>query len=193
VESRLAAHKIEALQERVDRLTGGLPPANDTLRELIEQRRQRYAGFQVSLEHGAQVFQKHCAACHQVGGKGTLIGPQLDGIGNRGLERVLEDVLAPNQNVDVAFRASTLILADGRVVSGLVRREEGEVLVVANNKGEELKLPKSDIDEQAKTTLSLMPENVSEIVPEDDFHHLVGYLLSLRGEPATVEENAVDP
>jgi putative heme-binding domain-containing protein len=183
VELRLAAHKIEGLQERIKRLTGNLPPPNETLQELIEQRRQRYEGFQISLEHGAQVFQKHCAACHQVGGKGTLIGPQLDGIGNRGLERVLEDVLAPNQNVDVAFRASTFILTDGRVLSGLVRREEGEVLVVANNKGEELKLPKSEIDEQAKTNLSLMPENVAEIVPEDDFHHLVGYLLLQRGEP----------
>jgi putative heme-binding domain-containing protein len=168
-------------------VTRGLPPANETLRQLIEQRRERYQGFPVSLEHGAQVFQKHCAACHQVGGKGSLIGPQLDGIGNRGLERVLEDVLAPNQNVDVAFRATTFILADGRVLSGLVRREEGEVLIVADNKGEELKLPKSEVDEQAKTNLSLMPENVAEIVAEDDFHHLIGYLLSQRGEPATTD------
>jgi putative heme-binding domain-containing protein len=189
IESRLAAHKINGLPERVHRLTSSLPPANETLRQLIHERRERHPRFQVSLPHGEQVYQKHCAACHQVGGKGALIGPQLDGIGARGLERVLEDVLAPNQNVDVAFRATTFILADGRVLTGLVRREEGEVLVVADNKGEELKLPKSDIDEEAKTNLSLMPENVAEIVPEEDFHHLLGYLLSLRGEPALVENS----
>jgi hypothetical protein len=58
------------------------------------------------------------------------------------------------------------------------------VYIVANNKGEEIKLPKSDVEEQAKTNLSLMPENVAEIVPADDFHHLIGYLLTLRAAPA---------
>ena len=34
------------------------------------------------------------------------IAPHLDGIGNRGLERLLEDVLDPNRNVDQLFRAT---------------------------------------------------------------------------------------
>jgi putative heme-binding domain-containing protein len=182
----LAAHQVEALSRRVQRLAESLPPANVTLLQLMAQRREQHQGFVVSLERGAQVFEKQCATCHQVAGKGAVIGPQLDGIGNRGLERLLEDVLAPNQNVDVAFRVTTFALADGRIVSGLVRREEGEVLIVADNQGKEIKIPKSDIDEQAQTALSLMPENVAEIVPEDDFHHLVGFLLQQRG-PGSAE------
>ncbi len=185
VESRLTNHGIDGLQDRIARLTKSLPPANETLRQLIAQRIQQHQGRKPIPERGAEVFEKHCAACHQIGGKGALIGPQLDGIGNRGLERVLEDVLAPNQNVDVAFRASTFALADGRIVSGLVRREAGEVLLVVNDKGQELKLAKSDIDEQQTTNLSLMPENVAEIVPEEDFHHLIGFLMQQRGEPTS--------
>src|SRR5690606_16637289 len=116
--------------ERIKRLTESLPPANETLRQLIEQRKQRHLAANPSPERGAAVFEKHCAVCHQLSGKGALIGPQLDGIGNRGLERLLEDVLAPNQNVDVAFRVSSFVMADGRVLSGLMRREEGKVLIV---------------------------------------------------------------
>ena len=47
------------------------------------------------VENGQQVFQTHCVACHQIDGKGGLIGPQLDGIGNRGIARLCEDILDP--------------------------------------------------------------------------------------------------
>ena len=39
-----------------------------------------------------------------------MVGPQLDGVGTRGLERLIEDVLDPNRNVDPAFRASHVTL-----------------------------------------------------------------------------------
>ena len=44
------------------------------------------------------------------GGKGNRIAPQLDGIGSRGLERLLEDTLDPRRIVDQAFRTSVLTL-----------------------------------------------------------------------------------
>ena len=109
-----------------------------------------------------------------------MIGPQLDGIGNRGVDRLLEDTLDPNRNVDVAFRTTTLRLTDGRVLSGLVRREEGQQFVLADAQGKEFTIMKSDIDEQQKTPLSLMPANVGEIVPADEFADLVAYLLTQR-------------
>ena len=37
----------------------------------------------------------------------------------------IEDVLDPNRNVDQAFRATTLALVDGQVISGLLLREDG--------------------------------------------------------------------
>jgi putative heme-binding domain-containing protein len=132
------------------------------------------------LERGQSVFTKHCAACHQIAGKGATIGPQLDGIGNRGLDRLLEDTLDPNRNVDVAFRTTTLRMSDGRVISGLVRREEGNQITLADAQGKEFSIAKAEIDEQQKTPLSLMPANVGEIVPADDFADLVAYLLTQR-------------
>ena len=68
-------------------------------------------------------------------GKGAKIGPQLDGIGIRGLERLLEDTLDPSRNVDQAFRTTILNLKSGQVVSGLLLKEEGEVLVLADAAG----------------------------------------------------------
>ena len=73
-------------------------------------------------------------------------------------------------------------MTDGRVLSGLIRREEGSQLIVADNQGKELAVAKSDIDEQQKTALSLMPANVGEIATAAEFYDLLGFLLSKRAE-----------
>ena len=180
VSAKFGTLKSEELDKRVVALTSKLPPASETLDRLILERRVAFAKATPNLERGAAVFEKHCAACHQIAGQGSVVGPQLDGIGSRGLERIIEDVLDPNRNVDVAFRTTTMRLTDGRVVSGLFRRAEGSQLVFADNQGKEFTLAKDEIDEEAKTALSLMPANVPEIVSPEEFHDLVGYLLGQR-------------
>jgi len=187
VADKLRAVKVRDADKRIALLTAALPSRNETLEKLVADRRAGFARSRSSAERGAAVFAKHCAACHQIGGQGALIGPQLDGIGNRGLERVLEDTLDPNRNVDAAFHVTTLVLANGKILTGLFRREEGATLVLADNQGKEFSVPAADVDEQKKVPTSLMPANVSELVPENDFYDLVAYLLSQRGKPAVVE------
>jgi putative heme-binding domain-containing protein len=118
-----------------------------------------------------------------IGGQGTKIGPELDGIGNRGLERVLEDVLDPNRNVDHAFRATLVKTRDGRVLSGLVRREEGEVLILQESAEKESRIPLREIEQRALSSLSPMPSNFGETIPEAEFYDLVAFLLSRRAGP----------
>ena len=130
------------------------------------------------------MFTQNCRVCHQLDGIGNVVGPQLDGIGNRGLERIVEDVLDPNRNVDRAFRNTLLALNDGDVVSGLFRREEGEMVVLAEATGKEISIPKKQIKERRATETSLMPENFGDVIPPEDFNHLIAYLLSKASRPA---------
>ena len=193
---RLDAIKSDDLHKQVAEVTSGLPNEDEALRKMIDQRRTLFLSAQSnaevtqrpSLEAGAALFTKHCALCHQVAGKGVLIGPQLDGIGQRGLERVLEDVLDPNRNVDVNFRTTTVVMKDGKIFSGLIRREEGATLVMVDNKGKEFSVTVADIDERVKSNLSLMPANVHEVVNEREFLDLVSFLLSQRQKPEPKSE-----
>ncbi len=184
VSAKLGTLKDTKLDERVTAATAKLPPVSETLDKLILQRQLTFAKARPNLEKGEAAFIKHCAACHQIAGKGTVVGPQLDGISGRGLARIIEDVLDPNRNVDVAFRTTTLRLDDGRVVSGLFRRADGAQLVFADTQGKEFTVAKDEISQEQKTALSLMPANVPEIVPADEFNDLVGWLLSQRAKPA---------
>jgi len=89
-----------------------------------------------------------------------------------------EDVLDPNRNVDVAFRSSNLTLKNDEVISGLQRREEGEVLIFADSTGKEIAVPKNQIKERSESELSLMPENFLRNHFAEDFNHLMAFLLS---------------
>lgn len=183
VSAKLGTLKDMKLDERVSAATAKLPPVSETIDKLIAERLVGFARHQANLDRGQAVFTKHCAACHQIAGKGAVVGPQLDGIGGRGLARIVEDVLDPNRNVDVAFRTTTLRLDDGRVLSGLFRRAEGAQLVFADKDGKEFTIAKDEISQEQKTALSLMPANVPEIVPAEEFNDLVAWLLNQRTKP----------
>ncbi len=182
IKDRLAAAQPPGLPKRLEQLTAHLSPASETRQKVIEQRRAGFVEGQASAALGAPLFKQHCAVCHAVDGQGALIGPQLDGVGGRGVERLLEDILDPNRNVDRAFRTSLLILKDGDVQSGLFRREEGEMLVLAESTGKEISVAKKDVQERRESETSLMPDNVSELMSAEDFNHLLAFLLS-KGKP----------
>ncbi len=180
VVQRLQNAKIGKLNERLATLTKGLPAADKTMNELITQRKANFTAGKWDATPGQAIFQKHCAACHQVANQGAKIGPQLDGVGVRGVERLLEDILDPSRNVDQAFRSTTLELENGQVVTGLLLREEGEVLVMADLTGKEVRVQKKDVSARNVGSLSPMPANFRDLIPEDDFHRLMAYLMDQR-------------
>ncbi|MFO0897360.1 MAG: PVC-type heme-binding CxxCH protein [Pirellulales bacterium] len=180
VRERLKVSGLPDAEARVEQLTAGLPPLNERLTALIAARRQGYEGAAPSAERGQKVFETRCALCHRLAQRGAKIGPELDGIGIRGLDRLLEDVLDPNRNVDQAFRALTLVTDDGRVLTGLKLREEGQTVVLADSEGKEVLVPSDQIESQQTANLSAMPANVADLVAEPDFYDLLAYLLAQR-------------
>jgi putative heme-binding domain-containing protein len=178
IKDRLSALKSATLAERIANLTQNLRPPSVEKEKLLAERRAAFNAADASASRGADVFKQTCAVCHAIDGQGAVIGPQLDGIGNRGAERLIEDVLDPNRNVDRAFRSTIFVLNDGDVQSGLFRREEGEVAVIAESTGKEISIPKKDIKERRESDTSLMPDNFSDVIPMQDFNHLLAFLLS---------------
>jgi putative heme-binding domain-containing protein len=177
---RLAETKLRGLKQRLARLTAGLPAADEKLKALIGRRRKGYLKAKADIGRGARVFETSCANCHTLAGKGSKIGPQLDGIGIRGLDRILEDVLDPNLNVDQAFRLTTLTLNNGKIESGLLLREEGQVYVLADAKGKEVRVPRNEVEEKKVAQISPMPADFEKQIAEKDFYDLLAYLLAQK-------------
>jgi putative heme-binding domain-containing protein len=185
---RLRQAGIGEVDARIEQLTHDLPPREERLAQLIDARRAAFTAAQSAASPdanlGRAIFTKNCAVCHRLAGEGAKIGPELDGVGIRGIDRLLEDVLDPNRNVDQAFRSTQVVTTDGRVLAGLALRDEGNILVLADNQGKEVRVPLDEIDDRQVNGLSPMPANVADIVTEEDFGHLLAFLLSQRNKPA---------
>ena len=177
---RLAASGVPDIKGRLESLLKDLPPADRRVLETIDRRRAGFLAAGGDASKGATVFEKTCAACHQLEGRGARVGPQLDGVGSRGVDRLLEDTLDPNRNVDQAFRTTTLGLADGRIVAGLLLRQDGEVLVLADAKGQEVRVPAATVEDRKQSQLSPMPANIAEELDDADFRNLMAYLLAQK-------------
>ncbi len=178
VANEINARVFERKDERVAKIRQNIPSPDVALQQFIAERRAGFASATTDSEKGKAIFQKSCANCHQIGGQGAKIGPQLDGIGIRGFDRLLEDTLDPNRNVDQAFRATNILKTDGSVVTGIVLRQEGAVVTIADGIGKEIRIPQSDIDERQESTLSPMPNDVAKMLPPTDFYDLLAFLLS---------------
>jgi len=185
VTRNLRRNGVEDSNSRVVALTAKLPARNDRLAKLIEDRRNGFVQAKPDIELGKALFVKNCKICHRLAGDGNKIGPELDGIGVRGLDRILEDVLDPNRNVDQTFRALQVETKDGRTLTGLKLRDEGEALVMADAQGKELRIAKADIDAETVLPNSPMPANVADILNEIEFRHLVAFLLQQRQTPVS--------
>jgi putative heme-binding domain-containing protein len=181
VKEKLLAAKVPNADTRIEKLTKNLSPLNVELQKQIDQRRAAFAKANGSASRGQAVFEKTCAICHQLDGKGALVGPQLDGVGARGAERIIEDVVDPNRNVDSAFRATNFVLDDGDVVSGLFRREEGEQIVYADGTGKEQTITKQRVKQRKPSELSLMPEGLPDGLQPQEFNDLIAFLLTKNG------------
>lgn len=181
VEERIMLNISPRQQQEFKAITAKLEPVSKERQTLIDTRVIAFnTAGDVSIDSGKIVFRQNCSACHSIGGEGGAVGPQLDGVGKWGPRALAEKILDPNRNVSEAFRNYTITLKDGKVLSGLFRREEGEVIVFADISGKEFSVSKNEIAEQKASKYTLMPDHFGNVLSQDDFNMLIKYLLSLQ-------------
>lgn len=152
------------------------PKPRPELDALMAARSIAFAKAKPDATKGEFVFKTNCAICHTIKGQGGLIGPQLDGIGSRGAERLIEDILDPNRNVDAHFFLHQLKLRDGSSASGFVRGETIHALILVDAVGNEQRIAKADVVEDKEVPQSLMPPVFGESLTERDLFDLLGFL-----------------
>ncbi len=181
---RAAAEAYPDLARRLSELTQDVPRRDQRVTELIRRIGENADKvLRADTKLGQELFQKHCAPCHKLRGVGGDIGPTLDGIGARGLQRLAEDVLDPNRNVDRTFWRTLVVLRDGRVLSGLVRAtaESPRTIVLVDENAEPHRIARSEIERMRRVRMSPMPDNFAEVLSEAELHALLAYLLGQSG------------
>ncbi len=135
-----------------------------------------------TLFFGASGMQ--CAKCHQIGGTGGLVGPDLDGIGAKmNRYRVLETIIFPSKEIEKEWIAHVVELASGQVITGILA-SKSEKHVVVRTMDKELKLAADDIASLTPQTASLMPEQLLRDATAQDAADLLLYLMQQKKKKA---------
>lgn len=181
VEERILLNISGRQQKEFQAITANLEPVSKERNILIYARLVEFNASEEreSLDSGKMVFKQNCSACHSIGNVGGAIGPQLDGVGKWGARALAEKILDPNRNVSESFRNYTITTKDGKVMSGLFRREEGEVIIFADITGKEFSVARNDIAGQKISRYTLMPDHFGDVLSQGEFNALLRYLLSL--------------
>ena len=143
------------------------------LREMLTA--DRIAGADILA--GKALFEKNCANCHVLFGKGKNIGPDLTGSDRKNLNYLLENIVDPSASVAENFRSSILMLEDGRVLTGVILKKAGGT-VHLQTKDEVMRIDESEIEESRQTELSLMPEQLLDPLSEKEKSDLFAWLMS---------------
>lgn len=184
VENKIKQTVLRDRDKRMESALRGIPDSDDRIIAAIGERKSFINSHKGDRVTGLAVFTKNCATCHQIGNQGARIGPQLDGVGTRGVDRLLEDILDPNRNVDQAFRSTTIATKEGQVLTGLLLRDEGAVLVLADAQGKEVRVAKNDVEDQTVNPLSPMPANWVDAMTPEELNNLLSYLLEQKSVKA---------
>ncbi|MEO6150209.1 MAG: PVC-type heme-binding CxxCH protein [Mucilaginibacter sp.] len=183
VEERIMMGITPKQKKEYQAIIANVEPVNVERNKVIYQRVMAFAGSNVkhslpSLDSGKIVFTQNCATCHKISEQGGNIGPNLDGVSKWGPANLAEKIIDPNRNISEAFRNYTIKLKDGKILSGLFRREEGAVIVFADIAGQEFTVAKKDIAERTAAKYTLMPDNFRDKLSQREFDAIINYLLN---------------
>jgi putative heme-binding domain-containing protein len=165
-----------AAQERLRVVTADLPAVDPEEGRIQQEWLDKIASITADAAAGAEVYTRHCAACHQFRGAGSLVGPQLDGVTTRTNVRLVEDITMPDRNVDAAFRTTSLLLDDGRVIVGMIQTEDDTEIRLADPTGKVLVVGVDSVETRIESNRSLMPGNFTETLTAADLANLFAFL-----------------
>src|SRR5207245_1433271 len=131
---------------------------------------------QGDAELGKKLFAKHCAACHQLGGIGQQVGPDLASVPDKSTEGLLTAILDPNRVVEARYVNYLATTKTGLTLSGVLFGETTTSITLVAADGKKHELLRRDLDELASTGKSPMPEGLEKEIPPRDMADLIAYL-----------------
>lgn len=116
--------------------------------------------LQGEATRGEKVYQKACMACHQLGGAGAEVGPNLETVAAKPMEQILEAIFDPNKAVEQRHVTTEITQTDGRVLAGLISADTPGGLSLRLPGGGVVPVPRAKIRTVKTLSISLMPEGL---------------------------------
>ena len=179
---KILAHEDEPLESAAVAIWGRTRPATPLEIQgrinAVTQSLYRAKGDPIN---GAILFQKTCANCHKLHGKGTPLGPDLTGAERRDRAKLIHNIVDPSAEVRPQFISHIAVTDSGRVVTGLLADSTPDKITLLDPENKRIVLNRADIEELKESTQSLMPEKLLDKLKDQEIRDLVAFI---QADPA---------
>jgi putative membrane-bound dehydrogenase-like protein len=136
------------------------------------------------IRRGQAVFngaKAACLTCHEVGYVGGKIGPDLTKVGATRSDRdLLEAIVYPSLSFVRSYEPVVVATKDGRTLSGLVRKDSSDELILNVAANQDVRVARDEIEEIRPGTVSLMPAGLDAQISRQELADLVAFLRSRK-------------
>jgi putative heme-binding domain-containing protein len=155
---------------------------DEKLKQIAAVKAMLTSGPKGDPEKGRGVFAKTCAQCHTLFDAGGHVGPDITGANRSDLDYLLLNILDPNAVIPAEYRTSVIQTADGRVLSGIIKKQDENALTLVTA-SETVVLTRKDVRKMRSQDVSMMPEGLIDQLAEGDRRDLIAYLQSPKQVP----------
>jgi putative membrane-bound dehydrogenase-like protein len=125
---------------------------------------------------GAQVFDRACAACHAIGGKGGELGPDLATIRHRPPLLLLGDILLPSQSIAQKYETYLVERTSGATEAGVLAAQTPTSITLRQGTAQQVTIPRAEIRAITVSPQSSMPADLDKLVSPGEMADLLAFL-----------------
>ena len=145
-------------------------------RPIVDQYLAKVLPLAGDARRGAAHFRAQCAKCHQLGGIGHAVGPDLGMAFAKAKEDLLTSMLDPNAAIDPQYTNYFVTTGKGEEIQGVIKTETPSSITLVRASGESDTILRSQIRQIRTDGLSLMPEGLEKGLSAQDFADLIAFL-----------------
>jgi len=178
----LAASAVVVAAQQAPAPDDPYPGSGLTRQQIMDQLTAADYQSKGSAEQGKVWFQALCGNCHIFGELGNSVGPDLSTVGSRFARRdLLESVLFPSKTISDQYAMVVLTLDDGSTVSGLIAREDPQVVFIRTATqpgGRGVPIAAERIKDRKDATVSMMPDGLVAGLKPEQIDSLIAFMLT---------------
>jgi putative membrane-bound dehydrogenase-like protein len=135
--------------------------------------------LQGDAARGKLVHEVNCAQCHRAGGAGHAVGPDFETLRESGAEKIVTNILRPNQEVNPQYFNYIIETTDWETYSGVIESDTAASVTVKRALGARDTLLKSYIETMESSGRSIMPEDWGVLLPPQALADVTAFILGL--------------
>ncbi|MGY8655348.1 MAG: PVC-type heme-binding CxxCH protein [Verrucomicrobiia bacterium] len=181
VVQQMALHKDEKINALIEKHWGKLGRATpeEKIRQMarIEKLIKANRG-KGDLKKGKELFTVACANCHTLFEEGAKLGPELTGYERDNLDFLLLAIVDPSAAIREEFTSFTIETKDNRQLVGLIENQDTRTVTMRGLDNQPVLIPRDKIKKLQASHISLMPEGLTEALPDEMIVDLFAYIMT---------------